>query len=145
MISHYKTPTLLTVVLLLLSAKLSFAQSVLTKGRVLGQNMEVLEGVTITNKNTSDKANSDKQGFFRINTKKGDTLIFTFTKYSKDMREIRKSSENVNIILIDRKAKDLPPDYTRSELHTYKREHNEDERIYEIINKGVEREGLWKY
>ncbi len=117
----------------------------LTKGRILGQNMEVLEGVSIANKNTGEKASSDKQGFFYINTKKGDTLIFTFSKYSKDVRVIRKPSENVNMILMDRKARDLPPDYTGSEYNAYEKARDEDERVYRIINKGVEREGFWKY
>jgi hypothetical protein len=145
MISSYKAPILFIAILLVFSTRLSLAQSILSKGRILGQNMEVLEGVTIYNKNTSEKVNSDKQGIFSISTKKGDTLIFTFSKYSKDVRVIRKPSENVNMILIDRKARDLPPDYTGSERYLNEKAHDEDERVYRIINRGAEREGLWKY
>jgi hypothetical protein len=132
--------------LLIFLIKPASAQTVLTvKGRTVGQNLEELEGVTILNIRSSEKTLSDKRGIFRINATKGDTLIFTFTRYSRDSRIIRKLSENVNVIMINRKTLELPPNYTVSEYKNYLPLHEEDEKLYKILEKGAVRAGLWNY
>ena len=115
------------------------------KGRIIGQKFEELEGVTILNIRSAEKAVSNTRGFFRINATRGDTLVFTFTKYSKGSRIIRKVSENVNVIMIDRKAPELPPNYTVAEYSDYLPLHEEDEKLYKILEKGAVRAGLWNY
>jgi hypothetical protein len=129
--------------LLIFLIKSAAAQTTSTiKGRVIGQDMEELEGVIVINICNAETVTSNKRGFFHINTAKGDTLMFTYTKYSSGRRGIKHVGDNVNVILIDRKAAALPNDFSIGELRKAVRE---DDKSYEILEKGAKRNGLWNY
>ncbi|MGZ3765714.1 MAG: hypothetical protein ACXVB0_01380 [Mucilaginibacter sp.] len=113
-----------------------------TKGRILGQNMEELEGVTIINMCNAETVTSNKRGFFQIKATKGDTLVFTFAKYSGCKRAIKHPADHVNVILINKKTAALSHDFTAGE---YERASHEDEKLYKILDKGAEQSGLWNY
>jgi hypothetical protein len=113
------------------------------KGRVIGiVNLEELEGVAIANKRTSEKTTTNSHGFYQLNAAKGDTLLFNFSRYSKDVRVIKSPKENLNVILINKKVNSLPANSSKSDL---KKAEREDEDLYRILEKDAEREGKWNY
>ncbi len=131
------------LLLLILSCKLSSAQTIATiKGRIIGQAMEELEGVTVVNVCHTEMATSNNRGFFQIKAAKGDTLIFISTKYSTGKSFVKRLSDNVNVVMITRKAAALPIGFTESD---YKKAAREDEKLYDILEKGAERNGTWIY
>lgn len=129
--------------LLILLIKSADAQTTSTiKGRVIGQAMEELEGVIVINICNAETATSNRRGFFQIKADKGDTLVFTYYKYSSNRRGIKHIANNLNVILINSKAAALPKDFTMGELRKALRE---DDKSHEILENGAERNGLWNY
>ena len=112
----------------------------LIKGRIIGQAMEELEGATIFNIHSLDSAKTNSRGFFTIKAMRDDTLIFTYPKYSKDWRIVKRITDHINIIMINRKAIGVP-DTTAQ----YKRAARDDDKLYKILDKGAERNGVWNY
>jgi hypothetical protein len=140
-----KTIILPLFILSILFVKAVSAQTPVTatlKGRVIGQNLEELEGVNISNKRDSTKATSDHRGFFTLKVAANDTLIFTSNKYSSAMYIIKRLTSNINVIMITSKADVLAPDFTTGQ---FEKAFKEDERIKRILDKGAERNGLWNY
>ena len=130
------------VILLFISIKSANAQSTVTiHGRILGQNLEELQGVKVINLCTADTGSSNKRGFYTINASKGDSIAFMSKNYSPGIHAVKRMSENINIILFHRKAPGIP-DMQSSE---YKSALKEDYRIYEILEKGAARNGQWNY
>jgi hypothetical protein len=112
------------------------------KGRVIGMNLEFVQGVTVTNKRTSENVSTDVNGIFRITAATGDTLVFNISKYSNDTLRVRSQKENLNLVMIKRKTDSLPPGYSTGEYNKAKREDNE---LYRILNKDAKTEEKWKY
>ncbi|MDR3694436.1 hypothetical protein [Mucilaginibacter sp.] len=112
------------------------------KGRVLGMNLEFVQGVTVTNKRTSENVTTDVNGIFRITATTGDTLFFNISKYSNDTLKFRSPKENLNLVMIKRKVDSLPPGCSAGEYNRAKREDNE---LYRILEKDAKLEGKWKY
>lgn len=130
------------IIILLFITKLVSAQTTETiRGRVLGQNLEELQGVKIINMCNADTAFTNKRGFYKILVAKGDSLFFLSEHYSQDKRAIKRIKDNVNIILIKRKANGIA-DHNSSD---YKKAVKEDASLYEILDKGAERNGQWNY
>ena len=111
-------------------------------GRVLGVNLENVQGAVVTNRRTAEKTTTDSQGIYRITAAKSDTLTFEIAKYSKSQFIIRLERDKVNIIMIKRKADDLPAGHSASD---YKKAHNEDDDLYRILEKDAKLEGKWNY
>jgi hypothetical protein len=131
------------LLLLILSCKSSSAQTTATiKGRVIGQAMEELEGVTIVNVCHTEMATSNSRGFFQIKAAKGDTLIFISSKYSQGKSFVKHLTDNVNVVMITRKTAALPIGFTDDDFRKAARE---DEKLYDILEKGAERNGTWIY
>ncbi len=134
---------LIVLSLLIFFFKPASAQTASTiKGRIIGQAMEELEGVIVINICNAEMATSNSRGFFQIKADKGDTLMFSYSKYSSNRRGIKHINNNLNVILINSKAAALPKDFTMGEFRKAVRE---DDRSYEILEKGAERNGLWNY
>jgi len=110
-------------------------------GRVLGVNLENVQGVSIINICTGEKTSTDKNGIFHINAAKFDALGFEVPKYSRDIRDI-KSNENLNVIMIKRKADGLPPGHSGSD---YDKAKKEDDELYRVLEKDAKLEDKWKY
>jgi len=110
-------------------------------GRILGINLESVQGVIIINSCTAEKTITDKNGIYHINAARGDTLDFEVPKYSRDIRGIR-SSENLNIVMIKRKADNLPPGHSKPE---YDKAKKDDEELYRVLEKDAKLEDKWKY
>lgn len=131
------------LLLLIISFKQTSAQTSTTvKGRIIGQAMEELEGVSIVNMCNAETAITNKRGFYQIRAAKGDTLFFSCNKYSRDSRPIKRLTDNVNVIMINRKTAALPDNFTTGEYKTAARE---DDKLYDILEKGAERNGVWNY
>jgi hypothetical protein len=148
--------TLPFVVLVLLS-KSAFAQVVadtpkvhnivpglyhLIKGRVIGMNLESLEGVIITNKWTAEKTKTDSHGIYQLSVSTGDTITFECLRHSKEIRIIKHPKPVLNVILIKRKADELPLNSSPSDL---KKAERADEEFYSILEKDAKLEGKWNY
>ncbi|HEY8782659.1 MAG TPA: hypothetical protein VIM16_13630 [Mucilaginibacter sp.] len=111
-------------------------------GRVLGVNLENVEGVIVTNICTAEKASTDSHGIYHIEAAKGDTLAFEIPKYSGELRSIKAQKGNLNIIMIKRKAIDLLPNHSRSD---YSKARKDDDELYRILEKDAKIEGKWNY
>jgi hypothetical protein len=112
-------------------------------GRVIGiVNLEELGGVAVANKRTTEKTTTNNHGFYQLNAAKGDTLLFDFSRYSKDIRVIRNPKEKLNVILMNKKVNSLPANASKSDLRKAERD---DEDLYRILEKDAEREGKWSY
>jgi hypothetical protein len=151
---------LLSFILMLFVSKNSFAQIIDTPiqyyivntpmvykpfpvtGRVIGVNLENVQGVAITNICSAEKAITDNNGIYHINGAKGDTLAFEILKYSRDFKGIKSPKENLNVIMIKRKADNLPSDHSKSD---YRKARNEDDELYRILEKDAKLEGKWNY
>jgi hypothetical protein len=140
--SAKKIIPLILPILFLFTFTASAQTSATIKGRVIGQNMEELEGVNIINLCNAESATTNNRGFFRINAVKGDSLLFTCKKYSKDQRAVKRLTDNVNVVMITRKTASLPENFTNDEYKTAARA---DDKLYNILDKGAEREGIWNY
>jgi len=127
---------------ILITITASAQTAVIIKGRVIGQNMEELEGISIVNLANAETVSSNKRGFFNITAAKGDTLVFKSKKYSGDKRIVKRVADHVDVIMIMRKTAALPAGFTVSEYNAAARA---DDKLYNILEKGAEREGLWNY
>jgi len=87
-----------------------------------------------------DSAKTNSRGFFTIKAVRDDTLIFTHPKYSKAIRVVKRVADHINVIMINRKATGAP-DTTAQ----YKRAAREYDKLYKILEKGAERNGVWNY
>jgi hypothetical protein len=150
----------LAFILLILLSKTAFCQAIIDtpitnfvkqpqtylvssiKGRVVGLNVEMLQGVIITNKRTGDKTNSDNNGIYQLNVAKGDTIIFEFLNHSKEMRVIKHLQENLNVVMIKKKADEMPPNASPSDL---RKAEKADDELYRILEKDAKLEGKWNY
>jgi len=117
-------------------------KSFVINGRVIGVNLENVQGVSVTNIRTGDKVNTDSRGLFQVNIIKGDTLTFSVSKYSKETRIIKYPNENLNVIMIKRKVDELPSNYSQSD---YNKASREDDELYHILEKDAKLEDKWKY
>jgi hypothetical protein len=111
-------------------------------GRIIGVNLETVQGGTVTNMCTGERTKTDNQGIYRISASKNDSLAFEFPKYSSGLRSIKSPNENLNIIMIKRKADNLPPGYSQSD---YKKAVKDDNELYRVLEKDAKLEGRWKY
>jgi hypothetical protein len=112
------------------------------KGRVIGLNLEVLQGVIIANKRTNDKTNSDNNGIYHLNVAKGDTITFELAPRSQEIRVIKHTQDALNVILIKRTADQLPVNTSPTDLKKAKKA---DEELYRILEKDAKLEGKWNY
>jgi len=111
-------------------------------GRVIGMNLENASGASVTNKRTAESVSTDGNGLYKITAAKGDTLFFAIAKYSKEMRPVKNSKENLNVILMKRKANNLPAKHSQSD---YDKAKAEDDELYRILEKDAKLEGKWNY
>jgi hypothetical protein len=116
--------------------------NIMISGRVIGVNLEDVQGVKVKNIRTAESASTDGHGIFKINAAKGDTLHFEVAKYSKEVRIIKNAKENLNVIMIKRKTDELPPSHSSSDYDKAKKADNE---LYRILEKDAKLEGKWKY
>jgi len=111
-------------------------------GRIIGMNLENVQGVIVTNKRTATKTNSDSRGVYQVSAAKGDTLTFEVAKYSREQYIVKSPKENGNIIMIKRKTDNLSPGSLQSD---YDKAHRDDEELMRILQKDAKLEGKWNY
>jgi hypothetical protein len=111
-------------------------------GRVVGMNLETVQGVNIVNKRTGETASTDGSGIYKISAAKTDTLFFKTGKYSMEMRQIKTPGDKMNVIMIKRKTDELPAGHSQSDFNKAQREDNE---LYRILEKDAKLEGKWVY
>ncbi len=141
--------------LIVVLSKTSYAQAIdtpvteprviekfLINGRVIGFNLEDLDGATIINVCSAEKVSANSHGIYRITAAKGDTLIFEFAHHSKEVRPIKYPKEKLNVIMVKRKTDDLPANYSRRE---YNNAVKADAEFYRILEKDARLEGKWNY
>src|SRR5215203_4221163 len=74
---------LLVVIMCLLGFCAAFAQPKLVTGVVLSQNENApLQGVTVTNRNTSQKTQTAQDGTFSISAEKGHVLVLSYVGFA---------------------------------------------------------------
>jgi hypothetical protein len=116
---------------------------VMITGRVLGVNLENVQGVIVTNICTDEKVSTDNHGIYHINVAKGDSVGFAVAKYSSVLKGIKSDkAETLNVIMIKRKADNLPPGHSRDD---YNKAKTEDDDLYRILEKDAKVEGKWNY
>ncbi len=87
---------LFSLLVLMFSVGFAFAQ-ITVKGNVKDDSGQVLPGVNIQVKGTSQGTVSDFDGNYEITASQGDVLVFSFVGFST--QEVTVSSETINIIL----------------------------------------------
>ncbi len=92
----------ISVIVVLLSAVLVFAQTVPVKLNVSGkvtdaESGDALSGVTITVKGTKHGVVSDSKGFYSIAVEKGKTLVFSFIGYERKEVKVLKERHNISM------------------------------------------------
>ena len=112
------------------------------RGRVIGINLDILQGVVITDKRTGDKTNSDNNGIYRLNVAKGDTVTFDLAPRSQETRVIKRTQDALNVILIKRAANQLPANSSPTDIKKAKKA---DDELYRILEKDAKLEGKWNY
>lgn len=112
------------------------------RGRVLGVNLENVAGATVTNCRTADKTVTDANGIYQLNVAKGDTVIFRIARYSVTPEVVKSLRDNLNVIMIKRKADSLPAGSPPSE---YKKAKRDDKKMVEILEKDARLDDKWKY
>ncbi|HEY4325219.1 MAG TPA: hypothetical protein VGN20_14575 [Mucilaginibacter sp.] len=110
------------------------------KGRVIGMSLENLNGVTVSNTRTAEKVITNNLGFYQLNVAKYDTITFESPGHSKELRVIKRTNENLNVILIKRKTDTLSPG-----SEEYKKAGKADNELYRILEKDAKLEGKWNY
>jgi len=111
-------------------------------GRVIGMNLENVQDAMVTNICTAETAKTDNNGIYHIHAAKRDTLAFVIPKYSTELRGIKPSKENLNIILIKRKADTF---VNKSPGRDYSKALSDDNELYRILEKDAKLEGKWIY
>ena len=111
-------------------------------GRVLGLNLEVLQGVVITNRRTKEKTSTDSRGIFQLTAAKGDTIVFEFANHSEEERVAKNGKDHMNVIMIKRKVDSMPPGSGPGEIRKAARA---DDELYSILEKDAKLEDKWKY
>jgi hypothetical protein len=112
------------------------------KGRVIGINLEILQGVTITDKRTGDKTSSDNNGIYQLNVAEGDTITFELAPRSEETRVIKHTKDALNVILIKRTADQLQANSSPTD---FKKAKKADDELYRILEKDAKLEGKWNY
>jgi hypothetical protein len=111
-------------------------------GRIIGINLENVKDATVMNICTAETTKTDNNGIYHITAAKGDTLAFMTTKYSVEMRGIKPSKENLNIIMIKRKADGFS---FKKSSKDYNKAVDDDNELYRILEKDAKLEGKWVY
>lgn len=114
----------------------------IVKGRVIGFNLEDINAGSVINICSGEVTLTNKRGLFQIKATKNDTLVFEFTRHSREYRELKKPKENLNVILIRRKTEELPAGYSSSD---YNKARKADQEFYRILEKDAKVEGKWIY
>lgn len=83
------------VLLLVFLVQLSYGQEITVTGNVTDQSGLPLPGVSVIIKNTTNGTETDFDGNFSINTKVGQTLVFSFVGMLK--QEIIANSSKINV------------------------------------------------
>lgn len=73
------------------------AQTVVVKGKVTDENNQVIAGVSVKVKNTSDNTFTNQLGEYKISTEKGKILEFCFLGYVK--KEVKVNSTHIDVKL----------------------------------------------
>jgi len=111
-------------------------------GRVIGTNLESIKSAEIVNICTGETTKADDNGIYHFQAAKGDTLAFLGGRYSPTVVGVRSPKDKFNVILIKRKAWNLPSGHSNSD---YEKAKKEDEELYKILDKDAKEEGKWNY
>ena len=111
-------------------------------GRVVGMNLEILKAAEVINLCTAETTKADDNGIYHISAGKGDTLAFAYGRYSATLLGIKAPKDKINIVLMKRKADNLPPGHSESD---YEKAKKEDDELYKILDKDAKLEGKWNY
>ncbi len=111
-------------------------------GRVLGMNLENVQGVTVLDICTAQKAVTDSRGLYTISVLKGDTLAFMIPKYSVFVRGFKSPKDNGNMIMIKLETDKLPLGHSKSD---YDKAAAADSKMLKILEKDAKVEGKWNY
>jgi hypothetical protein len=111
-------------------------------GRVIGTKLENIKQAEVVNVCSGEITKADDNGIFHFQAAKGDTLAFAGGRYSPTVIGVRSPKDKFNIILIKRKAGNLPPGHSNSDFEKAKKE---DEELYKILDKDAKEEGKWNY
>ena len=111
-------------------------------GRVIGLNLEVLQGVIVTNIRTKEKTSTDSRGIFELTAAKGDTVTFDFANHSEEERVAKNGKDHINVIMIKRTVDSMPPGSGPGEIRKAARA---DDELYRILEKDAKLEDKWNY
>jgi hypothetical protein len=111
-------------------------------GRIVGMNLEILKAALVVNLCTAETTRANDNGIYHISAGKGDTLAFAYGRYSATLLGIKSPKDKFNVVLMKRKAGNLPPGHSGSD---YEKAKKEDDELYKILDKDAKLEGKWNY
>ena len=88
---------------LLLLCFSTFAQQRQISGTILSDENKPLQGVTVTNRQTNQRTQTNSAGFYTISAQPGQRLVFTFVGYTTNEVTVG-SSTTVNLSLANAEA-----------------------------------------
>ena len=83
-------------------------------GRVIGTNLESIKSAEVINICTGETTKADDNGIYHFQAAKGDTLAFLGGRYSPTVIGVKSPKDKFNIILLKRKAWNLPSGHSNS-------------------------------
>ena len=85
-------------------------------GRIVGMNLEILKAAVVVNLCTAEITKADDNGIYHISAGKGDTLAFGYGRYSPTLLGIKSPKDKFNVVLMKRKADNLPSGHSEFRL-----------------------------
>lgn len=120
---------------------ISYSQTEVIKGRIIGENLEDVIGAEIQNSRTGLKVNADRNGIYNIDAVVGDTLTFYFVGYTKEKR-IVKDQSHVDVLLMNKNVNDLGAIWTKKQ---WEKASKEIEKKYRQLEREAQKAGKWNY
>jgi len=120
---------------------ISYSQTEVVKGRIIGEKLENAVGAEILNGRTKHKVNADGNGIYNIDAIVGDTLTFYFVGYTKEKR-IVKDQSHIDVLLMNKNVNDLGAIWTKKQ---WKKANKQIEKRYSQLEGEAQKTGKWNY
>ncbi|WP_207426104.1 hypothetical protein [Pedobacter sp. SYSU D00535] len=123
--------TLTFLIALTLSAAHLPSQGERVVGKIVNEDLEPLEGVTILNGRTRISAQTNSSGVYSIKAVPGDPLLFSLYGRIGTRKVVRNLKQVINIILLDEPKEE----FDMAEL----------EKKHQKLSKLAQQKGIWNY
>ncbi|WP_378187549.1 carboxypeptidase-like regulatory domain-containing protein [Aquimarina sp. W85] len=123
-------------------SNLTFAQTgSKLSGKIVDEKLNCLFGVKITNLNSGTEFISDQDGCYKIIVTENDILEFQMIGLTTDKIKIEKSTQTLNLIMMDKDVNCLGANWTEKQ---YRKVSRKIEKELKKLYKKAEKQNVWK-